>query len=45
MDSIFINTFELDDTEKNKRLLAMRNRVGISDYSPVLTVDDIGDII
>ena len=26
-------------------LLAMRNRVGISNYSPVLTVDDIGDII
>ncbi|MQN02334.1 MAG: HAD family hydrolase [Lachnospiraceae bacterium] len=45
MDSIFINTFELSKDEKNKRLLAMRSRVGCTDYEPVLTVDDIGGIV
>ncbi|MGN0242391.1 MAG: HAD family hydrolase [Candidatus Weimeria sp.] len=45
MDSIFINSFRLSGEEKQKRLDAMRERVGCADYEPVLTVREIGGII
>lgn len=52
MDSIFLNTFNLDDTEMTRRLTEMRKRVikinpDAKKYSPVLTVKsgDIGEII
>lgn len=45
MDSIFINSFELSEAEKEKRLNAMRKRVGCKDYEPVLSVEEIGGVI
>ena len=43
MDSIFLNTFDLSEKERDKRLNDMRKRTGAAGYSPVLTVAD-GDI-